>query len=71
MIGQFSLIHDRSQRMYMYAQDFSVDGGATGAIYLALGKKVHIKDKNGITVTLTPRSVIGDCYILDFQKTTE
>ncbi|MGY1888532.1 serine/threonine protein kinase [Pseudomonas sp. SDT291_1_S447] len=71
MVGQFSLIHDGSQRMYMYAQDFSVDGGVTGAIYLALGKKVHIEDKNGITVTLIPRSVIGDCYILDFQKTTK
>ncbi|MCO7580241.1 MULTISPECIES: protein kinase domain-containing protein [Pseudomonas chlororaphis group] len=71
MVGQFSLIHDGSQRMYMYAKEFSVDGGATGAIYLALGKKVHIKDKNGMYITLTPRSVIGDCYILDFQRITE
>lgn len=68
MVGQLSLGHDGSQRMYMYLEDFSVEGGATGAIFLSLGKAVRIKDKHGVVVSLTVRAVIGDCYILDFQR---
>ncbi|ROM18398.1 hypothetical protein BK643_05830 [Pseudomonas protegens] len=68
MEGSFSLIHDRQRRMYMHVDGFSADGGETGAITLALGKGVRLKDKRGNQVILTPRAVIGRSYALDLQK---
>ncbi|MCM2558768.1 protein kinase [Alcaligenes faecalis] len=68
MVGSFSLIHDQSRRTYMYVKGLSVEGGATGAIPLTLGKGVRLKDKLGNRVVLTPRAVIGPSYALDFQR---
>ncbi|WP_338494747.1 serine/threonine protein kinase [Pseudomonas trivialis] len=69
--GELAFVHDEIEggihRLYVHLKELSGNSGAPGAVDLSIGKPVRLKDNAGRVAYMTPRAVIGDNYLIDFE----
>lgn len=67
LLGQVSLVHDSSDRTYMYGPTVAIDGGKTQPVPIALAKQTLLRGTDGAAVIITPRAFRGQCFLLDIE----
>jgi hypothetical protein len=66
--GQFSPIHDTSDRLYVYAKNVSIENGQPQPVPFERGQPLHIEDANGQERQLTFVDVIGDVFLIEHKN---
>jgi len=63
--ARLNLIHDKQNRMYMYASDCVIDNGLDQPTDIALGKITHLEDQAGNCITICPQAARGESFLVN------
>jgi serine/threonine protein kinase len=63
--ARLNLIHDKQNRMYMYASDCVIDNGLDQPTDIALGQITHIEDQSGNCITICPQAARGESFLVN------
>lgn len=66
--GRLNPIRDSFDRLYVYADNVAVDGGAAQPVHFQLGESLEMTDAHGATVAVRFREVIGASSVLDYAS---
>jgi hypothetical protein len=66
--GGLDLIHDSSDRTYVYGKNLSFENGTKQPFPFILDKPFVVEDKNRIKIRVIVNAVVGDVFLISYAK---
>ncbi|MCA1809536.1 MAG: hypothetical protein LC725_08830 [Lentisphaerae bacterium] len=68
LTGRISPIHDTYNRLYIYADNISINDGTQQPVPFQLGRRLRAEDQEGNQFELTVVEIIGKTSLIEFKK---
>lgn len=68
LTGRLNPIRDTSNRLYIYASNIAVEGGAPQPVSFDLGRPLSMEDSNGKRLLVTIVEIIGDATLTNYRN---
>lgn len=67
LMGRLNPILDNLDRMYLYATNVAINGGAQQPVHFKLGEPLHLTDVNGADCIVRVVDMVGDSSVLEYE----
>lgn len=68
LLGKVTFIRDGQNRTYVYAENVAINGGQAQPVDVSLGHPTSFAGADGSGVSVTPRAILGPCFLLDLKR---